>query len=330
MNQIQPIPNHLQSALDVVYVSRCKVTPAVLNSFNRPTISASLQQTIGFKRNYSMMEHTIVEDDQKSKHSRSDESSLTPSIDPFRENDESVNLDFVHQRTFAEYLLKNDQLNAEVNQIIAAWGNKMKDIDPVDYLQHLLKTRGYDHEYFESSDLTSIDPELQYKRTVDYGCDIVNAVRLSDVVTLTQMQELGRCMSACNRYSESIVHMACRRSTYATVKYILDNIHTLALVDDYGRTPLHDACWRSEPCFAIVALIMDSNLDLVRCKDRRGSTPLHYVRREHWQLWCAFLDHQKEIYWAPIKPQPVSVSAATATAAASVSTEQSQVRPDLW
>lgn len=185
---------------------------------------------------------------------------------------------------------------------------------------------------------------------MDYGCDIVNAVRLSDVVTLTQMQEIGRwyfnfsffsftyniilhvscySMSACNRYSESVVHMACRRSSFATVQFILKNIHTLALVDDYGRTPLHDACWRSEPCFEIVALLMDSNLDLVRCKDRRGSTPFHYVRREHWQLWCAFLDHQKEIYWAPIKEQRATaftISAVTASA----TTEQSQVRPDLW
>lgn len=111
---------------------------------------------------------------------------------------------------------------------------------------------------------------------------------------------IGFSMAACNRFSESIVHMACRRSDLDTIQFILDHIDTVLLVDDYGRTPLHDACWRPEPKFDIVALLMDTNLDLIRCVDKRGSTPLHYVRREHWAQWCAFLEVQKEKYWAPI------------------------------
>lgn len=100
-----------------------------------------------------MMENGIIHEDQTSKHSRSDESSVAQSLDTFQENDETVNLDLFHQRTLAEYLLRNDKLQAEINRIITIWGNKMKDIDPVDYLQHLLKTRGYDNEYVESSDI---------------------------------------------------------------------------------------------------------------------------------------------------------------------------------
>lgn len=127
--------------------------PAVLNSISRPTIAQTLTRTTGFERNYAMIDNSIIEDDQKSKQSRSDTSSLAPSLDPFKENDDTVALDFVHQRTLAEYFLRNDQLQAEINQIVHLWGNNMKDIHPADYLQHLLKTRGYDYDYIESSDI---------------------------------------------------------------------------------------------------------------------------------------------------------------------------------
>ena len=94
--------------------------------------------------------------------------------------------------------------------------------------------------------------------------------------------------------------MACRRSDLAVVDFVLRNGGDVNLVDDYGRTPLHDACWRPEPRFDVVTMLMDRNKDLIRFQDVRGSTPLNYVREEHWLQWCAYLFHQKEAYW-PIK-----------------------------
>jgi hypothetical protein len=82
---------------------------------------------------------------------------------------------------------------------------------------------------------------------------------------------------------------------------MLENGADLTIVDDYGRTPLHDACWRQEPCFEVVTLILDTHIDLLRCYDVRGSIPLHYVREEHWIQWCAYLFNQVEKYWAPKK-----------------------------
>lgn len=110
-------------------------------------------------------------------------------------------------------------------------------------------------------------------------------------------------MTACNRYSESIVHMACRRSENEIVQFLLQHGADFSIVDDCGRTALHDACWRPEPRFDIVVLIMDAHLDLVRHVDARGAIPLKYVREEHWLQWCAFLFNQIEKYWAP-KPYP--------------------------
>jgi hypothetical protein len=107
-------------------------------------------------------------------------------------------------------------------------------------------------------------------------------------------------MTACNPFSESIVHMACRRSDFATVKFLLQHGADFLITDDYGRTPLHDACWRAEPQFDIVTLLLDLQLDLLRQADVRGSIPFHYIREEHYTLWCAYLYNQMEKYWRPV------------------------------
>ena len=106
-------------------------------------------------------------------------------------------------------------------------------------------------------------------------------------------------MVACNKFCESIVHMACRQSSFEVVDFVLSHVETDKwLVDDFGRTPLHDACWRSEPRFDVVTIILDRNLDLLRVEDIRGALPLNYVRQDQWLQWCAYFFHQKEKYWA--------------------------------
>jgi hypothetical protein len=119
-------------------------------------------------------------------------------------------------------------------------------------------------------------------------------------------------MTACNRFSESIVHMACRRASAEVVQYLIAHDAEIDIVDDYGRTPLHDACWRPEPRFDIVTLLLDANLDLLRYQDARGFIPLQYVREDHWLQWCAYLFNQIEKYWAP-RVDKAGSTAASAT-----------------
>ena len=148
----------------------------------------------------------------------------------------------------------------------------------------------------------------------DYNHEIVDAVRTSDLPTLTRLFKSGKryntsicfhlnnfdslcSMAACNRFNESIVHLACRRSTPAVVQFIVTHGGNVTATDDYGRNALHDACWRADPCFDVIALLMDRDADLVRRADKRGASPLQYVRKEHWLFWCAFLYLMKEKYW---------------------------------
>ena len=60
--------------------------------------------------------------------------------------------------------------------------------------------------------------------------------------------------------------------------------------DDVGRNPLHDACWTKEPSLDLVRMILEREPDLAILADRRGHTPLGYVRAEHWRVWDEFLD----------------------------------------
>ena len=127
--------------------------------------------------------------------------------------------------------------------------------------------------------------------------ELVDAVRLCNLEELKRLKARGVNMNACNKFSESILHMASRRSNYETVNFILENGGDIGIVDDYGRTPLHDACWRNDVSFDVITALLNKNLDMLRTADVRGACPLSYVREEFWMHWCAYFFNQKDNYW---------------------------------
>ena len=95
------------------------------------------------------------------------------------------------------------------------------------------------------------------------------------------------------------MHMACRRGDGKLVRFLVELGGSLAITDDYGRTPLHDACWTPEPNLDVVMYLLDTNLRLLHLIDTRGFSPLAYVRKEHYDVWTSFFHYQKEKWWAP-------------------------------
>ena len=87
--------------------------------------------------------------------------------------------------------------------------------------------------------------------------EFVAAVRGSDVKRLRQLALEGRHMNACNKYGESIVHMACRRGFLEVLTFLFSTGAILDVADDFGRTPLHDACWTPEPRFDVVTFLLN-------------------------------------------------------------------------
>jgi len=187
------------------------------------------------------------------------------------------------------------QVQERVRLVVQSWGSVAAAISPDKFLYRLLTSRGY-------SAVATPALQSEYKRSPtpkqlkDYDNELLNAIRQSDLEKIKALRANGRSLTACNRFGESAVHMACRRSEFDVVEYVLGNIEGW-VVDDYGRTPLHDACWRPEPRFDVVTAILDINLNLLILTDVRGAIPLNYVREEHWIQWCAYLFHQKDKYW---------------------------------
>lgn len=193
---------------------------------------------------------------------------------------------------FAEtYIPPN--IHQNVSAIVQLWG-KVDPMAPYDFLMKLFDNRGYEASYLQAPFRKR---HASAQQISDYGNDIIAAVRTSDLDALRQLHSQGKTMMACNKYQESVVHMACRISTYEVVEFMLTHGGDVSQTDDLGRNPLHDACWREEPVFDVITLLLDTSKDLIRTCDSRGATPLHYVRQVHWLQWCAYLHYMADRYW---------------------------------
>jgi ankyrin repeat protein len=109
--------------------------------------------------------------------------------------------------------------------------------------------------------------------------------------------DAGISPNPCNNFGESLVHMVCRRGDHKLLRVLLEAGCSLQVTDDYGRTPLHDACWRADPSFELVQLILDSDKHLLNLLDCRGAAPLSYVKPKNFAVWIKFLETKVERFW---------------------------------
>lgn len=136
-----------------------------------------------------------------------------------------------------------------------------------------------------------------------YRLDVVNALRTEKVDELRKLHDAGAQLQCCNRFGESLIHMACRRGLTDVVRFLVRDAKVSLLVkDDYGRTPLHDACWTPQPRFDLVRFILEEVPALLCVEDVRGHLPLHYVRKEHWGDWCDFFAGHKSMLQPKLIP----------------------------
>mmetsp|Transcript_2047 Transcript_2047/g.2872 ORF Transcript_2047/g.2872 Transcript_2047/m.2872 type:complete len:153 (+) Transcript_2047:367-825(+) len=124
-----------------------------------------------------------------------------------------------------------------------------------------------------------------------YDNDVISAIRNRDINTLRRMKKEGRSLNACNRFGESLLHMACRRGFPDVVQFLItEGEARITVKDDYGRTPLHDACWTPTPNYEVMEVLLSViEPSMLLTEDVRGHTPFDYSRREHWDSWVEFL-----------------------------------------
>ncbi|CAM9387489.1 unnamed protein product [Discosporangium mesarthrocarpum] len=168
--------------------------------------------------------------------------------------------------------------------------------DPNSRLIQILDERGYPTEPLSPVSPLYVTVPTE-EMTKDYDRDFISVVRSGDLESLRAFRERGRNMNACNKFGESLLHLAMRMGNLETVQFMVESGAWLLVCDDYGRTPLHDACWCPQAPFDLVKIVLDQHNDSLLVKDRRGFTPLSYVQPERWETWCTFLETVKDKYW---------------------------------
>lgn len=171
-----------------------------------------------------------------------------------------------------------------------------ENTNPVELLKTLISSNGFDVDVVPVLRVKDYFEPITDEQIESYDNNITKAIRCEDLDALQKMQTSGRPMQCCNRFGESIMHMACRRGSGSVVKFLLQECgSSLRLRDDFGRTPLHDACWTSEINYGIIRLLLLKEPDLLLLSDKRGHTPLDYARRDAWGPWCQFLNQNKHL-----------------------------------
>jgi hypothetical protein len=128
-----------------------------------------------------------------------------------------------------------------------------------------------------------------------YNQDVLKATRERNFDTLRAMLKDGKSLQCCNRFGESLMHMACRRGFTDVVQFLVTEAKcSLFVRDDYGRTAMHDAAWSPRPNFELMGFLIDQTPELLLLSDVRGHTPFSYVRKEHWKEWISFLEKRMD------------------------------------
>jgi len=162
---------------------------------------------------------------------------------------------------------------------------------PVKLLREL-----FDRNQFGRTLLGNPDDFVSFSRptqeaTDAYDLSVVQAIRHNDVERLRSMLREGKSFNACNRFGESLIHMVCRRGNIEIAAFLVQEACVdVDVRDDFGRTPMHDACWTSTPNVSIMDLLVNSvSPEMLLAEDVRGHTPFDYARKEHYEIWYQYL-----------------------------------------
>ncbi|KAG5177310.1 hypothetical protein JKP88DRAFT_333010, partial [Tribonema minus] len=169
-------------------------------------------------------------------------------------------------------------------------------VHPETVLHGILQERGYSTQTAPTLE-TPFHRPPQPHQVESYDNALVGAVRGGDLAALRAMRAAGHTMTACNRFGESVLHTAVRHGSVDVVAFLLESGAHAGTCDDCGRTALHFALWTPAPRFDVATLLLNTDVRLLRCLDKRGASPLQYVRPEHWPLWCRFFHAKKHLYW---------------------------------
>lgn len=180
--------------------------------------------------------------------------------------------------------------------VFLSQSSSVPSFSPQQYLDAMISSRGYCVKTFATLEFAYHNKPTPLQ-LASYGVYLLDLVKSADADGLRSALASGLSRNPCNVYGESTLHRICRLGDTKLLTVMLDAGCDVQIADDYGRTPLHDACWAAKPAFDVVEMLMERDSRLFYMADCRGALPLSYVRKEHWALWLQFLESKKDAFW---------------------------------
>lgn len=168
---------------------------------------------------------------------------------------------------------------------------------PLEFFKDIVAGVKMEFKTFKPAEVERFFLAVTPDRVNSYNNEVTGAIRTSNIDALRSLHQKGYRMDGCNRFGESVLHLACRRGSPQVLKFLVEEARVdLRVRDDYGRSPMHDACWTSEPNMVIIKILVSQWPDLLLVEDKRGFTPLQYVRgAKCWREWVKFMTkHRKK------------------------------------
>lgn len=174
--------------------------------------------------------------------------------------------------------------------------NPTRKTNPQDVLHKTMRSKNMDIAIVDTLGITNFFEDPTSEEIGAYGSDVLTAIRSSNLQQLRQFVAEGRPLKCSNQFGESLLHLACRRGLVDVVAFLIKEAGvTVKVRDDYGRTPLHDACWTASPNFDLISLVVAECPRLLFMTDRRGHTPLSYARQDQWAAWVEFIQSNESL-----------------------------------
>jgi hypothetical protein len=173
--------------------------------------------------------------------------------------------------------------------------NVLVQINPTAYIEAAFRANGHDVDMIQQKAAAQFSAPTS-EMTDAYQHDIVSAFRSNDMETIQQLHANGKLtVNACNRFGESVLHIACRRGNAKLVRFLIETVGMDAktIRDDYHRTVLHDACWTNQAASEVVDVLLEHCPEHALLKDVRGFTPFDYTRSQDHGKWLRFLWERK-------------------------------------
>jgi hypothetical protein len=174
------------------------------------------------------------------------------------------------------------------------------NVKPTDHYQALCEKNGMPVQFvpLDESHGTFFRPNTPDNKAA-FKTELVNAVRNQDLEAIQDLHQ-NRGFSLEGRSpvtGEALLHVCVRRGTPDILRYMLQKAKVYPRVCcDYGRSPLHDACWSNDSkSLELMKMLIQASPNMLRMLDRRGFSPLDYIPRDRWAQCCAFLDKHQNI-----------------------------------